>query len=58
MTIDGLASAAATGGVVATAMLREGLDQAGSQAAQLLQSLPQPQAPQPAHMGSSVDMYA
>ncbi len=56
MTIDGLASQVSVNNTVSIAMLGQGLDQQASQVAQLLQGLPA--APQPAHLGRGVDVYA
>lgn len=54
MNIDSLVRAASPQDVIGTLMLKKGLDQAASQTAQLLQALPP--APQPAHLGSQIDV--
>ena len=57
MTIDNLVrSAGTTQDAVSIAMLRQGLDSTAGTVAKLLEGLPS--APQPAHLGKSVDLYA
>jgi hypothetical protein len=54
VNIESLVRVASPQNQVGTLMLRKGLDQSQSMAAQLLQTMPP--APQPAHLGSSVDL--
>jgi hypothetical protein len=54
MNIDSLVRAASTTDAVATLTLSKGLDNVVNQTAQLLKALPP--APQPAHLGNSVDL--
>lgn len=56
MTIDSLVRMTSPADAIGTLMLKKGLDQSAGQVAQLLQALPQ--APQPAHLGNSVDVRA
>jgi hypothetical protein len=55
MTLDSLAGMASIRDAVSISMLKKGLDQTSGQMAQLLQALP---APQPAHLGNSIDTLA
>lgn len=55
MSVEGI-SRAATGDAFAMLTLKKSLDQQSTQMSQLLQALPP--APQPAHLGGSVDQYA
>ncbi len=56
MSLDALGTAASSGAVIPMSLLKKGIDQEKSQVATLLQALPP--APQPAHLGGSVDRYA
>lgn len=56
MNLDSLAGAASVRDAVSISMLKKGLDQSQNQMAQLLEALPP--APQPAHLGNSVDTLA
>lgn len=56
MSLDALGSAASSGAAIPLSMLKKGMDQEKSQIARLLQTLPP--APQPAHLGSQIDIKA
>ena len=53
MNIDSLARMTSPQDVLGTIILKKGLDQHAGQMAQLLQALPP--APQPAHLGQSIN---
>lgn len=54
MNIDSLARAASPTNAIGLLTFKKGLDQQANQMATLLQALPP--APQPAHLGNSVDL--
>ena len=57
MSIESL-SAAAESSAFAMMTLQKGLSQEATQMAQLLQTLPPPPAPLPAHLGNAVNVQA
>jgi hypothetical protein len=56
MNIDSLARLASPQDAIGTLVFKKGLDQQANQMASLLQALPP--APQPAHLGQSINLLA